>query len=135
MIFNVPGHIEQIRNGLYQIFTDRNGNPTSIVKTQTRRLNRGIYKVGKDYAVQSKRGAKAEPDIRIVMDRIWHEQIARPLDLRLLPSFNVISVEDARAEGGYTPEDFEMLFRELNPKWDETEGRWAFEFHVIAVRK
>lgn len=119
MIFNVPGHIEAISSG---------------TKTQTRRLNRGIYKVGKDYAVQRKRGAKGEPDIRIVMDGIWHEEIARPLSLRESPSFNIISTEDAIAEGGYSPADFEMLFRELNPKWDETTGRWAFQFHVVVLK-
>lgn len=37
MIFNVPSHIEMIRNE---------------TKTQTRRITRGIYQVGQDYAVQ-----------------------------------------------------------------------------------
>jgi len=106
-------------------------------KTQTRRANRGYYQVESErkkphktgYAVQRKRGAKAEPDRRIVMDRIWKEVIERPPD-GMNPSFNIISEADARAEGGYTPAEFEMLFRELNPGWIEIE-RWAFEFHVI----
>jgi hypothetical protein len=59
MIFNVPGHIDMIRIG---------------TKTQTRRLNRGIYQVGRDYAVQSKRGVKAESAIRIVIDEICEEE-------------------------------------------------------------
>ena len=79
MIFNVPGHIQMIRNGLYSIFTDGNGDPTTIVKTETRRLNRGVYQIEAErknphkigYAVQRKRGVKAESDIRIIFDRIW----------------------------------------------------------------
>lgn len=114
MIFNVQGHIDMIRNG---------------IKTQTRRPNRGIYKVGKDYAVQRKRGVKAESDIRIVMDRIWEEERR----LTHLGLCMLINHQDAWAEGGYTPEQYEKVFRELNPKWDGL-SRWAFAFHVIEVR-
>ena len=59
MIFNVLGHIDMIRNGL-STFPPLPGAPNFIVKTQTRRPNRGIYQVGRDYAVQWKRGIKAE---------------------------------------------------------------------------
>ena len=129
MIFSVDGHIEMIRNGLYSIFTDEKGDPTSIVKTHTRRLNRGIYQVGRDYAVQRKRGIKAEPDIRIVMDRIWEEFCGEWNGL-----YHRISKSDALAEGGYTENEFEKVFRELNQKWDGL-SRWAFEYHVIEVQK
>jgi hypothetical protein len=116
MIFNVPGHIEMIRNG---------------IKTQTRRVNRGVYQVGRDYAVQQKRGVKAENDIRIGIDDIWKEDLlncvgaysGQPLD-------PYISTEDARAEGGYYPITFEELFRAVNPKWDQIT-RWAYMFHAI----
>ena len=109
MIFNVSGHIDMIRNGK---------------KTQTRRVNRGIYQIGKDYAVQRKRGVKAEPDIRIVIDCISDECCYRG---RITPA-------NAKAEGGYTVEEFEKLFRELSPKWNR-ERRWVFGFHVIEVQK
>ena len=115
MIFNVPGHIDMIRNNK---------------KTQTRRLNRGIYQVGRDYAVQRKRGVKAESDIRIVMDRIWEEKRRLThLGLRLF-----ITPQDAWAEGGYTPLEFEEIFDKLDPKWDGPK-RWVFKFHVIEVQK
>jgi len=39
---------------------------------------------------------------------------------------------NAAAEGGYTIEEFERLFRELYPKWDGKK-RWAYEFHVVKV--
>jgi len=128
MIFAVPGHIVMIRNGLNVIKPASilyHPAPQRIVKTQTRRLNRGIYRVGKDYAVQRKRGVKAEPDIRIVIDKIWEEKERhgwRPY----------ISKSAAWAEGGYTPSEYEKLFRDLNPKWDG-RSRWAFQFHVIEV--
>ena len=113
MIFNVPGHIEMIRNGLPTIEPCK----PILIKTQTRRLNKGIYKVGKDYAVQRKRGVKAEPDIRIVMDRIWEERALRFfVDNVFFPSEMWIPDEDAWAEGGCTPEEFEKMFREINPK-------------------
>ena len=127
MIFNVPNHIQYIRNGLSKRFINSHGVPARIIKTQTRRLNRGIYKVGKDYAVQKKRGVKAEPDIRIVMDRIWEEKPA--------PAWcPFITLKNAWVEGGYGPSEFEKLFREVNPKWNGG-SRWAYEFHVIEVQK
>lgn len=152
MIFAAEGHIGMIRNGLFwyegidkpdwsakgmkEYHTQRtlfladrldiskevkDGLHPLIEKTQTRRLNRGIYQVGKDYAVQTKRGVKAEPDIRIVMDVIWEETVP-------------ISKADALAEGWYTQEQYEMIFRGLNPKWDG-QKRWAFKFHVVGVRE
>lgn len=133
MIFNVKGHIELIRNGLLPLYSQGTlYHPmpgvlsTRIVKTQSRRLNRGIYQVGKDYAVQHKRGVKAEQDIRIVMDTIWIERYAQYLCC-------YISKEDAWSEGGYeSPIEFEVIFRKAYPKWDG--ARWAFKFHVIAVQ-
>lgn len=122
MIFNVPGHIDMIRNGLKKYPPISHIPPRFYVKTQTRRTNRGIYQVGRDYAVQHKRGVKAEPDIRIIMDNIWKEMYAEYLCC-------YISEEDAMAEGGYkSPIDFEEVFRKLNPKW--VGDRWVFKFHV-----
>ena len=114
MIFNVLGHIEMIRNG---------------EKTQTRRVNRGVYQVGKDYAVQRKRGVKAESDIRIVMDSIWKEWC----DYGGGDPYHILP-KNANAEGGYSVGEFEKLFRDLNPKWDG-EKRWAFKFHAVEVKK
>ena len=122
MIFNIPGHIDMIRNGL---------------KTQTRRLNRGIYRVGRDYAVQRKRGVNAEKDIRIVIDKIGGAKMEPVFDMRELDLDTInpaISKVDAGAEGGYTPLEFEKIFQKLNPKWDG-KMRWIFVFHVIEVQK
>jgi len=127
MIFNVPNHIQYIRNGLRRLPADNLNSPMElrIIKTQTRRRHRGEYEVGKDYAVQRKQGVEAEPDIRIVMDKIWVEGYADPC---------YISKEDALAEGGYSPIGFELAFREIYPQWNGI-SRWAFEFHVMEVQR
>jgi hypothetical protein len=162
MIFNVPGHIEMIRNGLFrykgidkpdwspkelkkyythraQFLADmpgisnevKGGLQPLIVKTQSRRLSRGIYQVGRDYAVQRKRGVKADTDISIVMDVIWQE---KPTGYVIGYPIFQISKEDALAEGGYDPISFEQCFESLGVirEWPE---RWAFEFHVEEVQK
>ena len=169
MIFNVPGHIEMIRNGLFwydgidkpdysakamkefrmhraQFLADKDvskevkkGLHPIIIKTQTRRLKRGVYQVEAErkmshkvgYAVQRKRGVKAEPDIRILFDKIWEEtaKIGCPYFLGFC-----ISQKDAWAEGGYTRDQYEHLFRELDPNF-RGRKRWAFAFHVIEVRR
>ena len=151
MIFNIIGHINMIRNGLFYDLASKpefsefvkglypprykSGTYPLIIKTQSRRPNRGIYQIGKDYAVQPKRGVKAVPDIRILMDKIWEESIFGSSQKVAKPHFLFISKEDAWAEGGYSPEDYEWTYRKLNPKWQQARwSRWAFEFHVIEVQ-
>jgi len=136
-----------IRNGLRYRILYNETEPRilkGIVKTETRRLKRGYYKLESErkkphdtgYAVQRKRDLKAEPDIRIVFDRIWKEEALFFMaedDMRY-PVEMSISKESAWAEGGYTPDEYEKVFRALNPKWDSW-SRWAFKFHAIEVRK
>ena len=139
MIFNVPGHIDMIRNGLHHVVL-RQHDPKLIIKTQTRRLNRGIYQIGKDYAVQRKRGVKAEKDIRVVFDRIREEDCLEDFDqeksslVEYIAKHICISPKDAWAEGGYMPSEYELVWAKLNPKWSGW-SRWAFEFHVKEVRR
>jgi hypothetical protein len=79
---------------------------------------------------------KAEPDIRIVMDQIREESLFGSSEKLATPHFLFISKEDALAEGGYTPEDYEWTYRKINPKWQQAQWtRWAFEFHVIEVQR
>ena len=119
MIFYVPAHIDMIRSGQ---------------KTQTRRINRGIYQEGRDYAVQPKRGVKAEEDIRIVMDDIFEEGCKNQVDTPGNSVYPCIVQGDAEAEGGYTPEDYELEFKKAYPTWD-SNWRWVFFFHIIEVQK
>ena len=154
MIFAVEGHIEMIWNGLFFKTQKMEGINLPIVKTETRRIERGIYQVEAKrkkphypgYAVQRKRGVRAELDIRIVIDKIWLETcgivrtnyflecMAAKLGGGVLHVGDIpISKESAWAEGGYEPEQYEQVFQELNPTWNGRE-RWAFKFHTIEVR-
>jgi len=112
MIFSLE-HIEQIKN---------------VTKTETRRVGRGVYKVGKDYAVQPGRGKNGIPGLRIVMDEIYSEEVHPAYHYRG-DDVRRISVKDARAEGGYTPEQYEVEFHRLYPDWDGIR-RWVFKFHI-----
>ena len=109
MIFSEE-HIEEILGGK---------------KTQTRRLNRGIYRVGRSYSVQPGRGKKGIPAIRIVMDEIIEETGGQ-----------LILERDALAEGGYKPFEYERIFQKLNPKYNrKKDNRWVFKFHVEGIKK
>ena len=103
MIFNVADHVEQIVNG---------------VKTQTRRAS-DRYEVGKAYAIQPFRTAKADPRGRILITHIWVEK--PPTHLHPL---------DAEAEGGYDPDNYELLYNQIHPGW---QIRYAYEFKFIPV--
>jgi len=94
------------RNGISHIEMIRNGT-----KTQTRRIN-GFYEVGKTYAVQPGRGKKAVSDIRIRITKRWESIRAY-----------MISEDHAKAEGGYTPTEYEELFAKMYPNW---WIRWAY---------
>jgi hypothetical protein len=85
-------------------------------KTQTRRPA-GRYEACRDYAVQPKRCAPADPRGRI-----------RIHDIRFEKRGAFISLEDALAEGGYLPEQYEALYEKMYPNWTE---RWAYVFEVI----
>ena len=86
-------------------------------KTQTRRVNRGYYQVGHDYAIQPCRTCKGIPGYRIRITGICCEA-------------GMISWKDAAEEGGYTPGEFESVFAELNPSWNLVK-RYVFKFKVI----
>ena len=105
-------------------------------KTQTRRPNRGYYKVGHTYAIQPCRICKGIRNYRIEMDEIRVEEALEFLaeNEKRYPVELYISKEDALAEGGYTPTQFEGLFRELNFKWDGW-SRWAYKFHLVEEKK
>jgi hypothetical protein len=42
-----------------------------------------------------------------------------------------ISEEDARAEGGYTIEEFRKVWERINGRWDPEQEVWVVEFEVI----
>ncbi len=111
MIFAVGDHIEQI---------------ISRAKSQTRRVSKSgfpvRYELGKSYAIQHGRGKPAIPDGRIVITNIRIE----------LRAHDVISVEDAKAEGGYTPEEYERLFCKMHLNWI---WRYAYTFKFVSNKR
>lgn len=124
MIFSVAGHIDQIKAG---------------GKTQTRRAS-DRYQVDRLYAVQPRRGAKGIPEGRIYVSnkvREWKPDLS---DLPEAAKFArrwrevvagyPIQRYSARAEGGYTPEEYEDLYERLHPGWTV---RWAYYFDFFTV--
>ena len=103
MIFSVGDHIQQIIAG---------------TKTQTRRKS-GWYIVGKTYAIKPCRTCKAISDGRILLTDKRVETIP------------FISVEDAQAEGGYHPVEFERLYKKLDSGWVK---RFAYTFEFIPTK-
>ena len=106
MIFSIGNHVQQIVNG---------------EKTQTRRLVKGLkpprYIPLFDYAVQPCRTCKGITEGRIQI-----------LALGVEHRGEIISEKDAKAEGGYTPEEFEVLFEKMYPEW---KHRWVYCFRFI----
>jgi len=105
MIFAIGKHVELIIKGL---------------KTQTRRRS-NRYQVGKLYSIQPSRTSKGitEGKIRIVDKKceVW-------------PC--LINHDDAKAEGGYTPDEFEPLYSKIHPDWD---CRYAYVFRFVPKEK
>lgn len=101
MIFSIGNHIELIQLGY---------------KTQTRRPS-GKYQLGKTYAIQPGRGKKGIPEGRICIINKWEE------------SWNqLVTGEEANAEGRYTVREYEDLYEKMYPSW---EWRWAYEFMFV----
>jgi len=102
LIFAVSDHIQQI---------------IERTKTQTRRAS-DRYRVGHDYAIQPTRTSKGIREGRVLITR-------KRVEYRDLGG---ISPLDALAEGGYTPSEFEKLYKKMQPKWIV---RYAYTFKFI----
>lgn len=102
MIFSIADHVNQIKKG---------------TKTQTRRKS-NAYLVGKTYSVQPGRTKLGIPEGRIlIIDKIVETN-----------PFDKILYKDAKAEGGYTPTEFEELYGKMYPGWKE---RYAYTFKFV----
>ena len=110
MIFSEGDHIEQIKAG---------------TKTQTRRTS-DRYEIGKLYAVQPCRTCKGIQDGKILI-RAKIIEINHPD-----PKWGWIMADDAEAEGGYTPEEYEKLYNEMHPGW---EKRYAYLFQYYTTEE
>lgn len=92
MIFSIADHIEQI---------------VACTKTETRRKpSKSKLIVGRTYSIQPGRNKRGDPRGRILI-----------LERRTEGRIRDISEASAKAEGGYTPEEFEELYRGMYPGW------------------
>ena len=110
MIFSVKGHVEQI---------------LAKTKTQTRRKS-PTYLVDRDYAIQPRRTAPGLRKGRILITEKWEERYRNGSH----PFY--ISRQDAKAEGGYTPEEFENLFQLMHPQWIT---RFCYKFKYLTRKE
>ena len=110
MIFSVEGHILKIISG---------------EKTQTRRAS-DKYKVGNLYSIQAHRGAEGIPDGKILI-AAKREEI-KTSD----PRWYYLLKDEALAEGGYTPEEYEELYEKMHPGW---ENRFSYLFRYFTTEE
>jgi len=94
-------------------------------KTQTRRSS-DRYQVGKLYAIQPCRTCKGISDGKILILRKWNEVNPYEPWKEVYPP--LISWDDAQAEGGYAPQNYEALYEKLNPGWTV---RWVYAFEFV----
>ena len=106
MIFGIDGHVELI---------------IKEQKTETRRQS-DKYKVGRTYPIQRCRTCKGIKEGRILILRKKAE----------LCNQGIISIESALAEGNYTPEKYESLYRKMYSNW---KVRWAYKFRFIGSKE
>ena len=126
MIFSKGDHIKQIIEG---------------TKTQTRRSS-DRYQVGKLYSIQPSRTEPGIPDGKIyigVKTKEWKPDLSDlPEDAhfaigwRKMESGYPILEHNAKAEGGYTSEEYEELYEKMHPNWTE---RWAYDFAFFTAEE
>jgi len=112
MIFAVSSHIDDIIKG---------------IKTQTRRSS-DRYQVGRLYSIQPCRTCKGISEGKIKI--IKKEKEENPYDPWKPVYPPLISWEDAQAEGGYAPDNYEGLYEKMHPNW---KIRWAYEFEFVPI--
>jgi len=109
LIFSIEGHIPLVVAGF---------------KIESRRPS-DKYKVGNFYAIQPARGKPGIPDGKILIVAKREEE-----KTEFKPWYYVLPHE-AKAEGGYTPEEYEELYEGMYPSW---QTRWAYLFKYYPTK-
>jgi len=110
MIFSLADHIEQIKAG---------------TKTQTRRPT-DRYKEDHLYAIQPGRGKPGIPDGKILIIGVMEEWKGND------SSWWHILEWQAKAEGGYTSDEYEDLYEKMYPGW---KVRFAYLFDYFTFKE
>jgi hypothetical protein len=85
-------------------------------KTQTRRMHRKTWQVGKAYPVQTRWYDKSA--LRILVTRKFQQRLGD------------ISLDEVYKEGFGSVEEFKRAWIEINGGWDADCVVWAYEFSV-----
>jgi hypothetical protein len=86
-------------------------------KTQTRRLHRKTWHVGKVYPVQTRWYGK--PEANIFVTRKFQQRLGD------------INLAEVHKEGSKSLEEFQCAWIEINGSWDPDCVVWAYEFRVV----
>jgi len=79
--------------------------------------------VGHFYSIQPTRTSKGIPDGKILITgKVKETRGSMP-----------ISERDAKAEGGYTPQQYEKLYEKMHPSWRERTAYWFVFFKMGVV--
>lgn len=88
-------------------------------KTQTRRLHKHQWKLGKTYQVKTNYYSRIEAHIRVT----------RKFNQRL----GDISLEDVKKEGFNSLDDFKEAWRRINGNWTPDQTVIVYEFEIVDV--
>jgi hypothetical protein len=88
-------------------------------KTQTRRLHRKTWQVGKAYPVQT--NWRGKPEAHIPVTRKFQQRLGD------------ITLTEVRKEGFERLEDFKNAWIGINCRWDPGCVVWAYEFQALQV--
>jgi hypothetical protein len=90
-------------------------------KTQTRRVHKHTWQVGKVYALRDRWFSKAQA--YIIITRKFRQKLGE------------ISSEDVKKEGYKSLEEFRREWITLHDKWDPEEIVWVYEFRLASAKK
>jgi len=87
------------------------------VKTVTRRHHKRPRKAGRDYAIKS--DWVTDTGHRIKIDKVYEQRLGD------------MTEEDAEKEGGYTLEEFKVVWEQIVGPWDPDEVVTVYVFHLV----
>ena len=90
-------------------------------KTQTRRIHKHTWQVGKVYALRDRWFSK--PQAHIIVTRKYRQKLGE------------ISLEDVQKEGFSSLEEFRREWERLYGKWNPEQVVWVYEFKLVPSSK